>query len=380
MRDVVDIRRKRRLERVLLVSLVVLPSILHGSAALHALVPAAHADEDDEEAANRLQAPSRVRIVNGETELVLSPAAVRNAGIATARPGAVPAAGSMQAYGEVLSPATLTDLASRYRSAAAQVEAARARASASRAALTRAQSLYRDRQNMSAAQLQSAQSAQESDEASLDAAQSSRAALAATVTQSWGPVLAGAITQDSALLRDLIARRNYLLAVTLPPGIVPAGSPPVASARLPSGTSIALKFISPGTTADAQVQGLRYYYEAAATRGLLAGLNLPVTLETPGGVRGELVVPESAVVWLAGKPWVYRLISTAASDAPGRPANPSVRGAAVFVRESISPERQTTEGGYVVPGLPADTLIVVRGAQLLLSEEFRAQVEAQDND
>ena len=32
----------------------------------------------------------------------------------------------------------------------------------------------------------------------------------------------------------------------------------------------------------------------------------------------------------------------------------------------------------MVPGLPPDAQIVVRGAQMLLSEEFRAQVPVED--
>ncbi len=365
-----------------LLLLVVLFWTLQGRPAIHAPIAVAHADEDEEEAANSVHEPSRVRIVNGQTELGLSRAAERNAGIATAHPAAAPGQAGVQAYGEVLDPATLTDLASRFRSASSQVAATRARASASRAAFARAQTLYRDRQNMSAAQLQVAQSAYETDEAAFETAQSSLAALVANIAQSWGPVLADAVTRESALLKDLIARRAYLVAVTLPAGVVPASPPTKANAQLPSGAMIALRLISPGTTANPLVQGLRYYYEAQAARGLLAGLNLPVVLESPASAPRELIVPESAVVWLAGKPWIYRLTSAAAPDPSERAMSPSANraSAAVFVRESISPERQTADGGYVVPGLEPDAEVVVRGAQLLLSEEFRAQVESQDND
>lgn len=382
MRTAAALRRNRRQGPLALLLLSLLFSALHGRAALDALLPAVHADEDDEDVANRVHAPSRVRIVKGQTQLVLSRAAVRNAGIATARPAAVSGQAGLQAYGEVLDPAALTELASRFRSATSQVAAARARASASQAAFARARTLYRDRQNMSAAQLQAEQSAYETDEASFEASRSSLAALGATITQSWGPVLADAVTRESALLRDLIARRAYLLAVTLPPGVVPASPPTAANAQLPSGAQVSLRLISPGTTANPLVQGLRYYYEAQATRGLLAGLNVPVVLESPAGARREWIVPESAVVWLAGKPWIYRLISAAASNASARTSGPSAdrAAAAVFVRESISPERQTADGGYVVPELEPDAEVVVRGAQLLLSEEFRAQVESQDND
>lgn len=377
-------RRWRRYTRILLLSFFI--SVLQGPIALHGLILSAHANEDDEdEAANRVQAPSRVRIVNGRTELVLSVAAERNAGIATAHPTAAPEQAMTEVYGEVLDPSMLTTVASRYRNTASQVTSAQARARASRAAFARVQSLYRDRQNMSAAQLQAAQSAYEIDEASLAAAQSSLSALDASVAQSWGPVLARAITHESSLLKDLIAGRDYLLTITLPPGVAPEKPPSVASAQLPGGVSIALKLVSPATTANPQVQGLRYYYEAQAARGLLAGLNVRVTLETPGQARGELIVPESAVVWLEGRPWIYQLVaaapsSTSSTSAHSAEASSRRRASVIFLRESIAPERQTADRGYVVAGLAPGTEIVVRGAQLLLSEEFRAQVESQDED
>jgi hypothetical protein len=361
-------RRRRAFCAVAALSLGILVAAGKMPIAVHTVIGASCADEDDE-AESRVHAPSRVRVVNGRTELVLSPAAVNNAGILTARPAAAPERAQLQAYGEVLDAATLTGLASRYRNAAAQATAAQARVSASRAALARARALYRDRQNISAAQLQAAESAFQSDAAQLGAAQSSLSALGATLAQSAGPVLARAMRRDSMLFESLVSRRDYLIAVTLPPGVVPARPPPTALARLPNGASLTLQLISPGVAANPLVQGLRYYYRASAAPGLLAGLNLPVVLANAGAARAALVVPESAVVWLQGKPWIYRLTNSAPHSV-----------AQVFVREPIDPQRQTGDGGYVVAGFSPDAQIVIRGAQLLLSEEFRAQVEAEASD
>ena len=331
-----------------------------GRRAQHGLIGVTHADDDDDEAGNQVQAPSRLRIVNGRTELVLTRKALENAGIATARPVSATGQASVQAYGEVLDPAALTDLASRYRNARAQVAAASAKAGASRAALMRAQSLYRDRQNISTAQLESARSASQVDEATLDAARSSLTALGATIAQDWGPVLAHAITHRSGLLANLVSRREVLVAVTLPPGEVPDSAPTTASAQLPGGTSIPLTLVSTATTVSPLVQGMRYYYRAAASGGLLSGLNLQVVLRSPTSTRARLIVPESAVVWLQGEPWIYRLASAGHPD-----------------RAAVS---QVRDGGFSVAGLPPDAAIVVRGAQLLLSEEFRAQVASQGTD
>ena len=37
-------------------------------------------------------------------------------------------------------------------------------------------------------------------------------------------------------------------------------------------------------------------------------------------------------------------------------------------------------GGYIVAGMPPDVEIVSSGAQLLLSEEFRSQIQVDEND
>jgi hypothetical protein len=89
-------------------------------------------------------------------------------------------------------------------------------------------------------------------------------------------------------------------------------------------------------------------------------MNLEVHLLVAASGRG-VVIPEAAVVWLQGKAWVYQR------------TDPNT-----FVRHEIAPDHAGPDGGYVVTGLPSDAQIVVRGAQMLLSEEFRAQVPIED--
>ena len=87
-------------------------------------------------------------------------------------------------------------------------------------------------------------------------------------------------------------------------------------------------------------------------------LEVSFTLEVP---EPGFVVPEAALVWQQGKAWIY--LRT---------------GATSFERREIVPERPAPDGGYIVTHLPADAQIVVRGAQMLLSEEYRAQAPIED--
>jgi hypothetical protein len=79
------------------------------------------------------------------------------------------------------------------------------------------------------------------------------------------------------------------------------------------------------------------------------------------------VIPPSAIVWWAGRPWVYAKI---AGDQ--------------FSRRQIPTDMPVgREGEFVVPVSALsepEQAIVLRGAQMLLSEEFRAQIQVEGDD
>lgn len=322
--------------------------------------PPSRADADDAESTVRV--PSRVTVKNGITVLTLDAAAQQNGGIETARPSAPPAHEYAVGYGTVLDAGSLTDLSNRYLDAKSQVQMADAKLTVSRAALERAKTLYNDRQNISAAQLQSAEGSFEVDRAALAAAQSHLTTVAASAQQAWGPVIGKALVDGAALITHLIERHDYLVKVTLPPGVTVAKAPETASANLGNGSEAHLRFVSPATTTDPKLQGTSYFCIGSAESGLLPGLNVTVSLPTGQPPEG-VIVPGAAVVWLEGKPWIY--LRT---------------GPQTFVRRQIAPEHGAADGGYLVSGLPSDTQVAVRGAQMLLSEEFRAEVHSDEDE
>ncbi len=96
--------------------------------------------------------------------------------------------------------------------------------------------------------------------------------------------------------------------------------------------------------------------------------DLRVRVRLPIGLpRQGVIVPDSAVVWLDGKAWVYvtRAVAPDASDA-SKPAEE-------FGRREIPVDAQTT-GGWFVPDGFGDNRVVVEGAQLLLSTEYQSDV------
>jgi hypothetical protein len=316
--------------------------------------------ENEDKVESTLGPPSRVTVKNGVAILTLSAADQQNSGIETSRPSPSPAQDSVIGYGTVLDAAPLTELSNRYREAESQVQTATARLAVSRGAFERATLLYKDRQNISAAQLQGAEGSFAMDKAALDATRSRLTSVAASARQAWGNVLGAALIDRTPLLTRLIERADYLVRVSLPPGAAVATPPETATARLNGASELQLTFVSPATTIDPRVQGISYLYRAAAEATLLPGLNLEVVLPVESIERG-VVVPESAVVWLQGQAWIYQR------------TDPNT-----FARREIAPDHPGPDGGYIVTGLPEGAEIVVRGAQMLLSEEFRAQVPIED--
>jgi hypothetical protein len=283
----------------------------------------------------------------------------QNAGIETARLSLSPEQDYTRGFATILDTASLTDFSNQYRDAEAQVQAADAKLEVSRAAFQRAQILNKDEQNVSTAQLQTAQSSFAIDTSALALARSRVAAVTASASQTWGGVIGAALIARTSLVTDLIERRRYLVKVTLQPGVV-ISTPPETASSVNGGIDIRLAFVSSATAADPKLQGMSYFYSTPAKDGVLPGLNLEVSLAAQVGDLG-LIVPDSAVVWLDGKAWIYIRMDPQ-----------------TFVRRAIDPTRPAERDGYIVTGLPLNVEIVVRGAQMLLSEEFRALVPVED--
>jgi hypothetical protein len=131
--------------------------------------------------------------------------------------------------------------------------------------------------------------------------------------------------------------------------------------QLENGTRLLAAYLSDAPKADPHIQGASYFYVVPANAGLLPNMNVAVWLAGGRSIAGA-PVPASAIVWWQGKAWAYQ------RTAPTH-----------FVRLALS-GNGADNGDYVVTGLPDGALIVVRGAQVLLSEEFRTQAPAGDED
>jgi hypothetical protein len=170
------------------------------------------------------------------------------------------------------------------------------------------------------------------------------------------------IESGAPILR--ITRLDRLVArVEIPIGQVVSSS--LSTARIVAlgqdDQPISAERIAISTTIDPKIQGQAYLFRLADTRqGMRPGLAITAYLATAGASRRGVVVPRSAIVRHEGKTYAYIQVS---SDQ--------------FVRKEM-PVNEPVAGGYftALGFAPGDRVVVV-GAQLLLSEEFKAQMQVE---
>lgn len=315
----------------------------------------------------------------GAPVITLSPDLQQQAGIQVTRPNATPYQQQVQAYGSVVDLQPFTDLSNTIANAKAQLAIAEAKLVASQAAFQRAQVLHKNGQNISTAQFQAAEATYQSDDASVRAAQVQTQNAAASAYQAWGSVLGQSLTDGTALVKDLVQHKTVLVQVTLPLGVSLSQAPRTASIETTAGQRVKIEFVSLATRTDPKIQGVSFFYTADAASGALPGMNviafLPVGQPTPG-----IAIPASAVVWFQGQAWVYLQSAATAFTRREIPTTlPGPDGGYTVSTAATTPPREAdapaSSPDSAAQGFPTNDALVVKGAQVLLSQEFSAQIQ-----
>lgn len=264
----------------------------------------------------------------------------------------------IRAYGSVVAIQGLIDGAHNYQSARAQIQRAQAGLDAARREYERLKGLNRNDRNISDKVVQAAEATWRVAQADAETARVAMKTIADNLRTQWGTVIAKWVTNGNAqALERLLAQRDALVQVTVPGDAATITAPQEALLQGPGSKSVASRLVSAAPRIDAAIQGSSFYYLAAAA-GLVPGMNVLAWL--PAGAPADgVVVPNSAVVWWQGKAWAY-----------------FQNDASRFARRAV-PTDNPVEDGWFVPGGAAQR-VVTSGAQLLFSEEFRAQVKVGD--
>jgi hypothetical protein len=321
------------------------------------VVPAGCGRHSDEE--GKSTAPPRVATEPGHVVVTLDPQTLARSGIALEALTAVTHAASESGYGSVLDVSDLAETRGGFSAARARVEKGRAALAASQSQLERLRKLYADGANASQKAVEAATAAARADEAEVQAATGALEAERALARQRWGPVVTGWLERGSPELDALLQERQRLLGITLPTGASPPPAGTIVAVRAAAGPAVAAQMISLAPRTDPRIQGVSVLCIASASPALLPGINVDARVPVGPDASG-VVVPASAVVWWQGRAWVYVERKTGA-----------------FSRTEVATDVPVS-GGWFVRGVAAGTRLVVRGAQLLLSEEGRGAVHGSE--
>lgn len=304
-----------------------------------------------------VKAPTRVEVVNGENIVTFDAATRGSSGVVLGHLETISHRPQIRAYGTVIELGELTDLRNAIATADAQLAKANAAVEVVRKDYERVKGLFQANQNVSEKVVQTAEGTLRTEEANARTAQAALNAARATARQRWGAVVSTWLADGTPEFERLRLQDDLLIQVTLAPSQSAGAAPPQATVQTSGGRLIAAKFVSPALRTDPKIQGRSFFYVVATEDSdLLPGMNVSALLPAGEPVPG-VVVPASAVVWLQGRPWVYAQVKLDR-----------------FARREVSTE-QPVKAGWVQPKQfsPAEAF-VVRGAQVLLSEEFRAQI------
>ncbi|MGB4811245.1 MAG: hypothetical protein WBP13_02010 [Methylophilaceae bacterium] len=318
------------------------------------------ARKDDIESLNRVTEKEGINIVT------LSQATQDNSGIKTSAIKPFSFEGEIKSYGNVVSIDGLLEAKSQYLNLVSALNLLQANQAQNNAQYERLKTLNADDKNISDRAVQEALAMVNSENTKRSAIAQQIEQLKETTQHKWGDALAQLVFTNKlpANLQQLIDQKNVLIQVGLPLSISAPklGSSIKITPLNASNQVIKASYVSPATLSDQSSFGKTYYYTAAAD---LLRIGMRVNAEVDSNVNDAkqgVVIPNSALVWYAGTAWAY-----------------FKQDSSHFVRKPITTDTEIEEGWFSQVITP-NSLVVTSGAQLLLSEEFKSQINNENED
>lgn len=182
--------------------------------------------------------------------------------------------------------------------------------------------------------------------------------------QTWGSELTEQIINNSDIVQRLIERKLLLLLVTiennqpLPEG---ADTATISQHGRPEFTGEAY-FLARALHVDSKTLGQTYLFYTPAV-SLRTGQYIDAWITADNNLQQGVYIPPQAVIWYVDKPWVYQKT-----------------GKHSFVRKEVKDFAVTRQGWFVRNEFQGGDEIVIQGAQMLLSEEFRWSIPDEDDN
>lgn len=318
-----------------------------------------------EEVEEEIASASSVSSDAGAAVVSITTQVQQQSGIATAPLAAASHRPALTSFGTAVDIQPLLEQRTRYLAALAEAEVARTALAASRQEHQRLLQLNQDNRNVSDRAVAAAEAVWKEHAARQHAADTQAASIRDSMRQQWGTTLATwATAADAAPLASLLQQREALLRITLPFDMPApqAGSTLLVEPAGSRGKAVKASFVSVAPQSDSSLQGNTYYYRAPAV-DLRAGMRVSAHYSVGKSDGKGVIVPSDAVIWYANQAWVYQR-----------------DGAERFVRRPVSTEQEAGNGWFNAGDFRPGDEVIVRGAQLLLSEEFKYQIKNENED
>ena len=315
--------------------------------------------EEEIESADRVAESDGISIVS------LSPAVQKNSGISTKKVETMTYQDEIKSFGTVISIDTLVDTKSEVSNLKSQLSAYRISYQQHQVQYERLKALNADDKNVSDLAVQQAKAQLDHDRANVESTVLQIQNLKASLKLKWGALLSNAALSQrpTAVFNKLLSRQNVLLQISLPFNTVDPQAGNIIEVTPLNGTkAIKATYVSVAVTSDHNGAGKTFYYSAPA-ENLRTGMRVSVQASASAkSATDGIIIPSTAVVWYAGTPWAY-----------------FKQDSNQFVRKPISADTEVDKGWFNT-GFDAESEVVIKGAQLLLSEEFKYLIKNENDD
>ncbi|TAK99185.1 MAG: hypothetical protein EPO08_17010 [Rhodospirillaceae bacterium] len=278
-----------------------------------------------------------------EIGVTLTPAQIKDLGIATTPAAKTTAPPQIAGLAMILDPVALIQAVADFDSAAAA-------ANASRRQSERLAGLYKDDATVSQQASEAADAQARADDAKMNALESA-------ANQAWGPAaMADDHAQITALLKDVADGKIAVARVEFPASARPAPSQQMTLSAGTSDRTVAGTVLWPAAGLNQLTDGEAYMVkiDAAGRSWLRPGLRLGAGTTGTAPPRTQVLVPRAGVIVADGALWCY------VAESGGR-----------FTRHRIVPSDSGAGDMLPADGITIGAAIVTQGAGLLLAAEQR---------
>ena len=309
-------------------------------------------------------APSRVELLQGRMVVRLPENLQRQAGIETVLLEQTFRPSGLYAFAEVIDIQPLLKFRSGYNFIRSARKIAESEFLASSQEYERLRLLHGEASNISARQLQQAHARWLADSTRVQAHKQKLEDIRAESVQRWGHQIINAVINETDMFKKLRSGEAVLVLLTLTRNQhLAAETDTIYISR--SGSNAHKQeayYLSPASHTNRLLQGETYYFYTQAGE-LRTGMYLDAWIPSGQASAQGVSVPDSAIIWYVDKPWVYIKLDSR-----------------TFMRQPLQHYIEGNDDWFVKEGVKQGDQIVIKGGQMLLSEEFRWSIPDEDDN